>query len=400
MQVVDSLLMVFEYITVVYFGLSGFYIFVFSLAGCFYKSSDQNLYRIQNRIAVLIPAYKEDAVILETARLALQQNYPQHRFDIIVIADSLEDDTIDALKSLPIIICQVQFDKSTKVKALNRAMDALSPIYDYLVILDADNIMEPDFLRKINDAFNRGYRIVQGHRTAKNKNTAFAILDAASEEINNHIFRKGHRALGLSSGLIGSGMGFEYGLLKSVMKSVSAVGGFDKELEFMFARKHIEIEYLQDAFVYDEKIQSPTGFSTQRKRWLSTQFVYLRKYFARSLKELLFRGNLNMFDKAFQLIIPPRVLLVGITFILALISCILNFGLDLNTHVHIAFWILNLVLTALAFLMALPKTFYNTNTLKALQYLPSAFIRMFMLLFKLKGANKTFIHTVHGSIKN
>ena len=42
----------------------------------------------------------------------------------------------------------------------------------------------------------------------------------------------------------------------------------------------------------------------------------------------------------------------------------------------------------------------KTETLKALQHLPSAFIRMFMLLFKLKGANKTFIHTVHGSIKN
>jgi hypothetical protein len=49
---------------------------------------------------------------------------------------------------------------------------------------------------------------VQGHRTAKNTNNSWAILDAISEEINNNIFRKGHRVLGLSSAIIGSGMAF------------------------------------------------------------------------------------------------------------------------------------------------------------------------------------------------
>ena len=50
-------------------------------------------------------------------------------------------------------------------------------------------------------------------------------------------------------------MGFEYGLLKSMMKTVNAVGGFDKELEFKFAAEKIKIEYLDDAVVLDEKIQ-------------------------------------------------------------------------------------------------------------------------------------------------
>ena len=53
-----------------------------------------------------------------------------------------------------------------------------------------------------------------------------------------------------------------------------------------------------------------------------------------------------------------------------------------------------------AFVFALPKSFYNTNTLKALFSLPLAFVKMALLLFKLKGANKKFIHTSHGSINN
>jgi hypothetical protein len=40
--------------------------------------------------------------------------------------------------------------------------------------------------------------VVQGHRAAKNTKD-FAMLDAISEEINNNIYSKGHRAIGMSS---------------------------------------------------------------------------------------------------------------------------------------------------------------------------------------------------------
>jgi hypothetical protein len=45
------------------------------------------------------------------------------------------------------------------------------------------------------------------------------------------------------------------------------------------------------------------------------------------------------------------------------------------------------------------KSFYNTNTLMAMLALPSAFLRIAFLLFKLKEVNKIFIHTAHGKIK-
>jgi hypothetical protein len=40
-------------------------------------------------------------------------------------------------------------------------------------------------LKKINAAFEYDFIAVQGHRTAKNTNNSWAILDAISEEINN-----------------------------------------------------------------------------------------------------------------------------------------------------------------------------------------------------------------------
>lgn len=400
MQAIEYILKGIEYSVYGYFAMASVYIFVFALAGHFYKKQRSTPSKVQSKIAVLIPSYKEDSVIIEVAKSALNQNYQSKKFDIVVIADSLKATTIAALKALPIILIEVSFEESTKAKALNSAMADLKEVYDYAIVLDADNIMEINFLAKMNDAFLSGYQIVQGHRKAKNLNTSFAILDAASEEINNHIFRKGHRALSLSSGLIGSGMGFDFQLFKSMMKTVNAIGGFDKELEFKFAEQGIAIEYLQDAVVLDEKIQKSSDFSNQRRRWLATQFIYLNRYFKKGCQELLFKGNINFFDKVWQMIIPPRILLLGITGLTALVYSFLAFAFNIHSSVSVYMWLSNLLITVAAFVLSLPKSFYNTRTLKAMLSLPSAFVRMALLLFKLKGANKKFIHTSHGAIEN
>jgi len=400
MQAIENILKGIEYSIYLYFTMSCLYVLVFAIAGHFYKKNRSITAKTQSKIAVLIPSYKEDAVIIEVAKSAVKQNYESKKFDVVVIADSLKAATITILQSLPIILIKVSFEESTKAKALNKAMAELNEAYDYAVILDADNIMEPNFLKKMNDAFESGYLVVQGHRKAKNQNTPFAILDAASEEINNHIFRKGHRTLGFSSGLIGSGMGFEYALFKKMMKSVNAIGGFDKELEFRFAKNKVVIEYLDDAIVLDEKIQKSSDFSNQRRRWLSTQFIYLKKYFITGCKELLLKGNFNFFDKLLQMIVPPRILLLGLTFLIALAYGLLFFVFNLYSNVSVYRWFLNLMMTVVAFFLALPKSFYNANTFKALFSLPTAFFRMALLLFKLKGANKKFIHTAHGAVQN
>jgi len=400
MQAIETILKGIEYSVYWYFTMSCLYVLVFSIAGHFYKKQRGFTAKAQSKIAVFIPSYKEDFVIVEVAKSALKQNYEFENFDVVVIADSLKPATIHTLKSLPITLIEVSFEQSTKAKALNKAMLELHEDYDFAVVLDADNIMERDFLLKMNDAFRSGYQVVQGRRKAKNLNTSFAILDGASEEINNHIFRKGHRALGFSSGLIGSAMGFEYRLFKSMMKTVDAIGGFDKELEFRFAKKRTTIEYLNNAVVLDEKIQKSTDFSNQRRRWLSTQFIYLKKYFGTGCKELLVKGNLNFFDKVLQMIVPPRILLLGLTFLIAAVYGLLSFGFNLYSNVWVYGWFLNLIMTILAFSLALPKSFYNKATCKALFSLPSAFFRMALLLFKLKGANNKFIHTAHGAVQN
>jgi len=223
------LLFILEYVVYVYLAMATLYIFVYALAGIFYRQKEPESIQKYRKFAVLIPGYKEDSVIVHVAQEATQQNYPKDRYEVIVIADSFKQETLDALKQLPIRVVEVSFEVSKKSKALNQCMKVIGDDYDVAFVLDADNIMETDVLHKINAAFERGYSAVQGHRTAKNLNSNFAILDAISEEINNHIFRKGHRVLGISSALIGSGMGLNYKLFKETMATVDSVGE-DKEV--------------------------------------------------------------------------------------------------------------------------------------------------------------------------
>lgn len=388
-----------QFILLVFIGLAVLYILLFAIAGLFYKQKHSKTSDKLRKIAVLIPGYSEDEVIIEVAKAALQQDYAMSLFDVVVIADSFQEETIANLKSLPIKLIEVSFEKSTKSKALNKGMSVLTDHYDIAVVLDADNVMAPDFLSKINAAFDDGYMAVQGHRAAKNVNNSWAILDAISEEINNHIFRKGHRALTLSSAIIGSGMAFEYEFFKTMMSSVTAVGGFDKEIELKMLKDGHKIAYLDDAYVYDEKIQNPNAFSNQRRRWLSAQLHYFKSDFLKATKALFTKGNVDYFDKAIQFIQPPRILLLGAVVIFGLGFFLGNTIMKVDQNMSMG-WLTITVGCFFALLISIPTKFYNYNTLKAVAGLPKGMFLMLLSLLKIKGANKKFIHTKHtvGSI--
>ncbi len=378
-----------------YFAMSVGYIFVLSIAGNFKYRTKFGISNYHANIAVLIPGYKEDAVIVEVAKDALKQTYPGRNYEVVVLADSFEKSTLDLLAALPIRIIEVAFENSTKAKSINFALNQLrEDTVDLVVILDADNIMARDFLVKINAAYQYGYRVIQGHRTAKNKNTPFAILDAANEEINNHFFRKAHRVLGMSSGLIGSAMAFDFTYFKKIMGDIDDVAGEDKEIELKILRDKVKIEYLEDAYVYDEKVQNAQVFSNQRTRWIASQVYYFKNYMVKGIWDLITKGNIDFFDKAFQTFIPPRILMLGA------LTFITGFSFFLNVAPGFYFWLALLLVNVVALFMAVPRKFYNRDLIKALLNIPKAFIYMVKALLSIKGADKKFIHTPHTSSEN
>jgi len=372
-----------------YCGISVLYLFVFSLTGkLFYKKNMSVSAEPIKRIAVLVPAYKEDGIILATARNLVQLNYPSELYDVFIIADSFQEETLKQLRELPLCVIEVSFDKSTKTKALNAGFSYIKKEYDIALICDADNILANDFLRILDHSFSNGARAVQGRRVAKNLDSSFAILDACSEAINNNIFRKGANALGLSSAVIGSGMAFEFEKIKNILGEIDAVGGFDKPLQLKIVEQGIKIQYLEEALIFDEKVDSSYAFKQQRKRWVSSQFIYLKKFFMPAVKQLA-KGNLSYFNLAIanNLVLPRAFLLL----ILPALVVVTLFISPSWAMLFTVIWILYLF----SLLLALPAMLVNKNLFYAIFKLPKAIGAMVAALFEMKKANKTFIHTVH-----
>lgn len=398
MDILILIINIIEIVFYIYFGLATLYILIFSILGIFYRNRKEVKVSEHRKFAVLIPGYKEDAVIVNVAEKATKQDYPTNKYEVIVIADSFTQSTLESLKKLPIRLEVVEFDVSKKSKALNLCMQRIGDDYDVAMILDADNIMKPDVLSKMNMAFERGFTAVQGHRTAKNLNANFAILDAMSEEINNHIFRKGHRAIGLSSALIGSGMALDYHLFKSTMATVDSVGE-DKEVELKIIRNRHKIEYIHDALIFDEKTSKSDVFVNQRRRWIAAQLGYFKSNFFDGLWQLITKANVDYFDKVIQMIMPPRIILAGVLFLITLISLIFKL-LSINWISKFFYgdyqvWGLLFILTALSLFISIPRKFYNKQTFVALLNIPHGFILMLISLFRIKGASKNFLHTTH-----
>ena len=230
MNVIQNISYFFEYTLLFYFGFSSLYFLLFAFAALLYKEKKAISNCNNCRTLVLIPSYKEDNVIIESARQAAGHHSEHSTLDIRVIADSLKPETLQKLEGTGVNLIPVSFNKSTKVKSLKYAIEHLPGPYDFVLILDADNIMAAGCVDELILKTEEGFRIVQGHRSAKNRNTNMAVLDGLSEEVNNSIFRKGHRVIGLSSALIGSGFITEFALLKTFLSSSSAVGGFDRSL--------------------------------------------------------------------------------------------------------------------------------------------------------------------------
>ncbi|WP_317041949.1 glycosyltransferase [Spirosoma rigui] len=368
------------------------YLFVSAVAGRLGSADNApgkagtNHYR---RIAVLIPAYKEDAVIRGSVIANLQLDYPRDRFDLIVIADSFLPETLAKLAEYPIQIMPVSFEQSTVQKSIAWALNHLpDDTYDIVLISDADNHMAPDFLTRINAAFAQGWRAVQGHRTAKNTNTSVAVFDAMNEEVNNTIFRAGQRALGLSVTLSGSGMAFEPGLMKQALNQIKTVGGYDKELEMLLALAHVPIGYLSDAIIYDEKVQNVAVFNKQRTRWVAAQVYFVKAYFRTGIAQL-FKGNGNAFNALVKALLFPRMILLallGLAFLITLLAGYQPGQLVTGT----LFFLL-----VFSLLVSVPGVLWRKVSIRDFLVLPSLIFGMFLSLLKFKQAGKKFLHTPH-----
>ena len=398
---------------------SGAYILLFALVSMLWKKQASPLasYMTKHEVGrkeqyfkflILYPAYNEDRVIVHSVHTFLGQYYPYDSFHVCVISDHMQPETNETLSQLPITLLQPVFEKSSKAKAMQYAINyfrderleekgesnersgAKIKDYDYVVILDADNVVDSNFLSNLNNICRKGYKAIQCHRCAKNSNNDIAVLDGVSEEINNTIFRKAHNRIGLSSALIGSGMCFDYKwFAKNVFRLSTA--GEDRELEALLLKQKIYIHYEENIHVFDEKVSNKDNFQKQRLRWMTAQIqslLNLLPYIPKAILTL----NIDFIDKTIQQALIPRSMLIIITFAMALIITLISRAWCIK-------WWLLFLFICLSLYVSTPRQLRKHSVFGKLLSLPMLVWRMIQNILKIDHKNTDFIHTTHGRVE-
>ena len=370
---------------------SVFYVVFFAIISLFYEKEDQvaahaaALSNRQSKFLILYPAYKEDRVIINAVENFLLQDYPTTHYTVAVISDHMQPETNDYLRQLPITLLEPVFEKSSKAKAMQYAINEVQGDFDQVVVLDADNVVRPEFLSQLN-ILCTVYDAIQCHRCAKNANNDVAVLDGASEEINNTIFRKAHNRLGMSSALIGSGMCFNYDLFRKNVFQLSTAGE-DREMEALLLHQEVFIKYAPEIHVFDEKVSSQDNFQRQRMRWMTAQIQSLLSNLPK-IPHAIIHGKINFIDKTIQQALIPRsiliVLLVGISIFMTIFM----------PSWCEKWWVL-FALLGVSLFIALPRQLRFHSFAKVFA-IPGLVLRMLRNIFHLDHRNTDFIHTEHG----
>jgi cellulose synthase/poly-beta-1,6-N-acetylglucosamine synthase-like glycosyltransferase len=276
--------------------------------------------------ACIVTAYKNAAIAIPLVQSLLRQRYPH--FYIYLVADECPADFDPGIQDAKLTVFQPDPPLRLKVKSIIYAMERLVRSHDYIAVFDADNLAHPDFLTVIDQYAAAGHHSIQGQRTAKNTDNAFAAADSVGELYKNYIERYAPWLLGSSAVISGSGMAVETGLYQAYLQSPAIQEGQhlgkrmlqeDKILQNFLLLRGESIAFAQKAVCYDEKIQNADAVQTQRSRWLFSYFQNLPNTL-RILISGIIHLDWNRFFFGLVTLSLPMFIQVGLAFLLFILG--------------------------------------------------------------------------------
>lgn len=269
----------------------------------FFKKMPEYKARKQHRFAVVIAARNERLVLGELIKSIHAQNYPEDKLDIYVVADNCTDDTAEVARALGAIVFErSDEDLVGKGYALDyafRHIDSASGIghYDGYFVFDADNVLDENYVKEMNNVFDAGYRVVTSYRNSKNFGYNWISAGYGLWFLRESKYLNGARMIChtscaisgtgflVSSDILKGDGGWKYHLLtEDIEFSVDKVAGSEV------------IGYCEKALVYDEQPVSFKSSWDQRMRWTKGFYQVIRRYGTRLVKGCFTGRKLQCFD--------------------------------------------------------------------------------------------------------
>ena len=360
-------------------------------------------------VSVMIPAHNEACVIEKTVENVLKMDY--EKFEIIVIDDRSEDNTVEVLKNIE--------KKYENVKILIREKDAFpgkSAVLndamkfakgDAILVLDADAKVDNDFLTKLVPHLEgRDIGAVQAQKVVMNKDENWLTKCQYNEMVLDTHFQLGRDSVKGAVELRGNGE-----LIKRT--ALEDIGGWNNytitdDLD-MSTRLHIngwDICFCPDVCVYEEAVTKFIPLLKQRRRWFEGS---VRRYLEH-FKDVLFsekmslRASLDMTAYITELILPMWLIIEPIIQAYrwtkgydncVLISMTMSLGMAL-------FFTLSLIQSLMKFnkytLKEACSQSMSTGLYMIIVWFPTAFYIVLKIIFKKKSMD--WGKTEHGLAKN
>ncbi len=302
----------FYYIVDIFVLLYFAYYIVTGIFAFFGKKNVIKKYKAKNKLAIIIPARNEEVVITHLLDSLNKQNYPKELFDIFVIPNNCTDNTkrVSLQRGAKIIECNKKVvSKGEVLKYTFEYMEKKHSEYDAYIIFDADNIVHPDFLARMNDTLCSGYKVAQGYRDSKNpSDTWISCCYSLFYWIQNYFFNQARMNMGWSSSINGTGF--------MISKKVLDEHGFntvtmteDVEFAALCALHNERIAFVNDAITYDEQPLTFKQSWKQRKRWSMGTLQCMTSYCKKLLKVGITRKIPQGFDMCLFFLAPVAQLL-------------------------------------------------------------------------------------------
>ena len=288
----------------------------------------ETLHAPMHRFAVLIAARNEEAVIGKLIDSIKAQSYPGRLVKIFVAADNCTDATAEAARSHGAEVYE-RYDMTRRGKGY--ALDFLlreiklrgHGRFDGYIVLDADNVLDRDFILHMNETFSAGHDIVTCYRSSKNYGDNWISAGYALWFLRESRYLNSARArLGSSCGVSGTGFLFSQAVL-------DAQGGgwpfhlLTEDIEFTIdnVTRGMKVGYCPDAIAYDEQPISFRQSWAQRLRW-SRGYLQVFKKYGRALISGIFSGSFSCYDMAMS--IMPAAVLTGLSIVVNLGAALVN----------------------------------------------------------------------------
>ena len=288
----------------------------------------ETLHAPMHRFAVLIAARNEEAVIGKLIDSIKAQSYPGRLVKIFVAADNCTDATAEAARSHGAEVYE-RYDMTRRGKGY--ALDFLlreiklrgHGRFDGYIVLDADNVLDRDFILHMNETFSAGHDIVTCYRSSKNYGDNWISAGYALWFLRESRYLNSARArLGSSCGVSGTGFLYSQAVL-------DAQGGgwpfhlLTEDIEFTIdnVTRGMKVGYCPDAIAYDEQPISFRQSWAQRLRW-SRGYLQVFKKYGRALISGIFSGSFSCYDMAMS--IMPAAVLTGLSIVVNLGAALVN----------------------------------------------------------------------------